>query len=156
MNKVSQKRRTKATTSALFCDAFGVPFVDAQKWFQGMAVSHWPNRYPMKFYPDPSVCQFMHRQAGEAYLDVNTRNEETFGTCWLCGEQKILTAHHVVSKYDALGNICMCCWSCHAEVQHATDRMPDVLRALWKHNRFVSWVHIIRARGSMFPFDSLD
>lgn len=65
-------------------------------------------------------------------------------------------------RLDFIGNIVLACGgqyddSCHVRVQHDPKCLKEVLRALWKHSPlFVSWVALTRARGSFFPFESLD
>lgn len=155
MNKVStQKRRSQAKAAKLlYCDSFGTPFGDAQRFMAKLPSKLW---FPMKPLKRPEVLRFMHEQAGEPAMDMVTHERTTFGKCWLSGDFGYLTAHHVVSRWDFAGNILMCNWHEHERIQHNQDALPEVLRALVKHNPFVSWIHLIRARGSLFPFTTLD
>ncbi len=149
MNKVSTQKQREQSKAAklLYCDSFGVPFADVRKWLWGRTAD-WKTAYPIKKPPkNPAVCRLMH----ELSWVHNKQN------CWLCGIwSRDLQAHHVVSRWDFHGNICMCCPECHERVQHAPAELPGVLRAMQKNNQFLSWVHLIRARGSHFEFETLD
>ena len=158
MNKVStQKRRVqKKAAKLLYCDSFGVAFGDAQKFMRSIPVSEWGTRFPIHDKKRPEVLRFMHEQSGEPEFMGDREGQRTWGRCWLSGDQGILTLHHVVSRFDFAGNCLMCLQSEHERIQHNTEALPEVLRALVTHNPFVSWLHLIRCRGSLFPFDSLD
>ncbi len=161
MNKVStQKRRVqKKSAKLLYCDSFGVAFGDAQKFMRSIPVSRWVELFPIHDKKRPEVLRFMHANAGEPAFDTSGGDWQTFGKCWLCPKddtQKVLQLHHVISRFDFYGNCLMCCREDHERVQHAPEHLPEVLRALVTHNPFVSWLHLIRCRGSLFPFDSLD
>lgn len=139
------KSTTKAKRATLWCDSFGVPFGDVRKWLWGRTAD-WSTAYPIK---EPAknrdVCQMMHILHGWPG-----------SVCWLCNAAPVAEAHHFVSRWDFPGNICMVCRECHERVQHAPAELPGVLRAMQKHNQFLSWVHLVRARGSHLPFDTLD
>lgn len=142
--KVGRKRKL---SKLVYRDSFGVSFADSRLWLPERT-RDWPAQRPFKLLPNNAVCSFAHRQFdGEAIV-----------RCWLCGEAFIgLEAHHVVSRYDFIGNICMCCTGCHQRVQHNESALPEVLRACWKNNKlYFSWVFLVRARGSWWGFDSLD
>ena len=128
--------RTQTIEDKLYVDGFGVAFADS-RW------AAFEPKFRMRRTPNLEVCRFMHNHV--------------FGVCWICERMPIQEAHHVVSRWDFLGNICMVCRPCHERVQHSPKALPEVLRACWKHNRLhLSWVHLVRCRGRWFPFDSLD
>lgn len=130
--------REKSLAEKLYIDGFGVAFSDSR-------AAAFSDKLRMRRTEMPSgVCSFMHNYRG-------------FGCCWICETHPIAEAHHVVSRWDFVSNICMVCRECHERIQHNNRALPEVLRACWKHNRLLlSWVHIVRARGKWFWFDSLD
>jgi hypothetical protein len=150
VNKRANKTAKRRDAKLLYRDSFGVGFLESRRWLNAPS-GQWSSLFPFKLLPNPAVCRLAHRLA---------HGEDEYGRCWLCpqGAPEVeLEAHHVVPRFDFIGNICMCCAKDHRRVQDNPEALREVLLACWKNNKLCfSWVFLVRARGSWWPFDDLD
>lgn len=148
MRKQAKTGDKKRRAKLVYRDSFGVSFLESKRWLDAPARA-WKTLFPFTLLANDEVCNTAHRW--------NT-DENGFETCWLCGDERLdIEAHHVVPRYDFIGNVCMACPKCHKRVQDNPAALREVLLACWKNNKLCfSWVFLVRARGSWWPFDDLD